>query len=139
MTQHFYTALGQRAESWSDARFTAHLVGGLRWALDPASPRPEPSASAGLPGVPELVRVNPQLRRRAPPARKPTSRSKHRPLNAFPNPRRLPLRLRQLPLNPCQSPPKPSRRAGKSGARVGSDLSEPNRRRAPRSPRASRT
>ena len=27
----FYTALGHRPEVWSDARFTRHLTGGLRW------------------------------------------------------------------------------------------------------------
>ena len=29
----FYTALGHRAETWSDPVFGAHLTGGIRWAL----------------------------------------------------------------------------------------------------------
>lgn len=30
----FYTALGHRPEVWRDARFTSHLLAGLRWTLD---------------------------------------------------------------------------------------------------------
>lgn len=29
----FYTALGHDAEVWRDERFTAHLLGGIRWAM----------------------------------------------------------------------------------------------------------
>jgi len=31
----FYTAFGHREETWQDARFQQHLLGGLRWALNP--------------------------------------------------------------------------------------------------------
>lgn len=30
----FYTALGHRPEVWRDARFTTHLLAGLRWTID---------------------------------------------------------------------------------------------------------
>jgi uncharacterized protein len=31
----FYTALGHREEVWQDPRFQQHLLGALRWALNP--------------------------------------------------------------------------------------------------------
>ncbi|MBL8862205.1 MAG: ThuA domain-containing protein [Planctomycetes bacterium] len=36
----FYTALGHRPEVWSDARFAAHVRGGIAWALGIDAPRP---------------------------------------------------------------------------------------------------
>lgn len=36
----FYTALGHNAEVWRDERFTAHLVGGIRWAMGDATVTP---------------------------------------------------------------------------------------------------
>jgi len=40
----FYTALGHRPEVWSDPRFSAHLRGGIAWAL--RMDRPAPTLSA---------------------------------------------------------------------------------------------
>ncbi len=40
----FYTALGHRPEVWSDPRFSAHLGGGIAWAL--RMDRPAPTLSA---------------------------------------------------------------------------------------------
>lgn len=40
----FYSSLGHRKEVWKDARYQAHLIGGLKWALKDAKGDATPSA-----------------------------------------------------------------------------------------------
>lgn len=41
----FYTSLGHRKEVWSDPRFQAHLLGGLKWATNQAKGDATPSST----------------------------------------------------------------------------------------------
>lgn len=36
----FYTSLGHRDEVWNDAKFQAHILGGIRWAVDAPAGKP---------------------------------------------------------------------------------------------------